>query len=159
MIDSSPAAWLSWRPSRGRTSRAPRRTSSSSQTGIGTTMFGSSWATSSAALVAKLAADRHAGDVDRADLAELLLGEEVGDVAQVDDVDAVELDDEGDVPSALGAALVVAEGADPVEQDVLDLVLARAVEDERLLQAGREVCRAVARRSALGRGAGRRRDG
>ncbi len=36
---------------------------------------------------AERAADRHAGDVDRADVAELLLGQQVADVAEVDRVD------------------------------------------------------------------------
>ena len=92
---------------------------------------------------------RDADDVDRADLADLLLGQGVGDVAEVDDVDAVELDHEGDVPAALRPALVVAEGPHAGDEDVLDLVLARAVEDERLLQARRQVGRAVAGRPSL----------
>ena len=50
---------------------------------------------SSAARVGReRAADRHAGDVDRADVAELLLGQEVADLAEVDRVHPVELDDE-----------------------------------------------------------------
>ena len=42
-------------------------------------------------------AERHARDVDRADVAELLLRQQVADVAEVDRVDAVELDDERDL--------------------------------------------------------------
>ena len=42
------------------------------------------------------AAERHAGDVHRADVAELLLRQRVADLAEVDRVDPVDLDDERD---------------------------------------------------------------
>ena len=98
------------------------------------------------------AADRDAGDVDGADVAELLLGQEVADVAEVDRVDAVELDDEGDLAAALGAARVVAIGPDAGQQDVADLVLAGSVEDEGVVEARRQQRLAVARPAALGLG-------
>ena len=96
------------------------------------------------------ATERHAGDVHRADVAELLLRQQVADVAEVDGVDAVDLDDERDLLAGLGAAGVVAVGPDAGDQDLLDLVLARAVEHERGVQAGRQERATVARLLALG---------
>ena len=140
---SAPISWKNL-------ARASAQSASSSQSGIGTTMRGSSWATSAAARVGlRRAAERHAGDVDRADVAELLLGQEMADVAEVDGVDAVDLDHERHALAALGAADVVAIGPDAGDQHLLDLVLAGAVEDERVVQAGREERRAVARQPAL----------
>ena len=104
---------------------------------------------------AERAAERHAGDVDRADVAELLLGQQVADVAEVDRVQAVELDDERDLLAGLGALGVVAIGPDAGHEDLLDLVLARPVEDERVVQAGRQEGRARrATRLPLARGSG-----
>ena len=54
------------------------------------------------------AAERDARDVDRADVAELLLGQQVADIAEVDGVDAIDLDHERDLLAGLGAAGVVA---------------------------------------------------
>ena len=71
------------------------------------------------------AAERDAGDIHRADVAELLLGQEVTDVAEVDRVDAIDFDDEGDLLARFGPAGVVAIGPDARDQDLLDLVLAR----------------------------------
>ena len=140
------------RPSRGRRcASASSQAASSSQTGIGTTMRGSSWAMSSAARVGRQrAADGHAGDIDRADVADLLLGEQVPDVPEVDRVEAVELDDERGLAAPLLALRVVAVGADAGHQDVADLVLAGSVEDERVLDARRQDRLAVARDLALG---------
>ena len=99
------------------------------------------------------AAERDAGDVDRADVAELLLGQQVADVAEMDRVDAVDLDHERDLLAGLGAARVVAVGPDPGHQDFLDLVLARPVEHERVIEARRQqrlpVARGLERRLAL----------
>ena len=92
---------------------------------------------SSAVFVAVSAPDRHAGDVDRADVAELLLGQEVADVAEVDGVQAVELDDERR-PTALLALGVVAVRPHAGQEDVLDLVLAGGVEGEGVLEAARQ---------------------
>ena len=109
---------------------------------------------------AQRAADRDAGDLDPADVGELLLGQLVADVAEVDRVDAVELDDERDLAAALRALRVVAVRPHAREQDVVDLVLAGAVEHERRLEAGRDRGPAVARQlDRLLRLAGRRRGG
>ena len=122
----------------------------SSHSGIGTTMLGSSWATRAAARVGvRRAAERHQDDVDRPDVAELLLGQLVADVAEMDRVQPVDLHDEGDLLAARRALGIVAIGADAGHEDVLDLVLARAVEDERVVQARRQEGVAVARRLAL----------
>ena len=69
---------------------------------------------------------------------------------EVDRVQAVELDDERDLLAGLGALRVVAVGPDAGQEDVLDLVLARAVEDERVVKARRQQRVTVARRLALG---------
>ena len=98
------------------------------------------------------AADRDAGDVDRADVGELLLGQQMADLAEVDRVHPVELDDERDLLAALRALRVVAVGPDAGQEHVADLVLARPVEDERVLERGRQERRAVARALALGLG-------
>ena len=68
-------------------------------------------------------------------------------------MDAVDLDGERDLLAALGAARVVAVGPDAGDEDFLDLVLARAVEDERVVQAGRQERLAVARRACPWRAA------
>ena len=57
------------------------------------------------------------------------------DVAEVHDVYAVQLHREGDVPAPFAAFVLVAERPDARDEDVLDLVLARPVEAERLFQA------------------------
>jgi len=62
---------------------------------------------------------------------------------------AVQLHRVGDVPPAVGAALVVPEGPDAGDEDVLDLVFPGTLEHERLLQAGGEVDPAVPRRNAF----------
>ena len=129
---------------------ASAHSASSSQIGIGTTMRGSSWAMSAAALAGdQRATERDAGDVDRPDVAELLLGQQVADVAEVDRVHAVDLDDERDLLAGLGAAGVVAIGPDAGDQDLLDLVLTGTVEHERVIEAGREERAPVARLLAL----------
>ena len=61
----------------------------------------------------------------------------------------VELDDERDLLAAVCAPGVIAVGPDACEQDLLDLVLAGAVEREGVLQAGREERLPIARRLAL----------
>ena len=128
------------RPSRGGTSRARRLVSgASSSSGIGTTIFGSSWATSSAAFCGVSAPPSgHAGDVDRPDVAELLLRQQVADLAEVDRVHPVELDHECSLLPALVALRVVAVRPDAGEEDVADLVLARAIEDERRIERRRQ---------------------
>ncbi len=103
------------------------------------------------------AAERHAGDVDRADVAELLLGQQVADVPEMDRVDAVDLDHERDALAVLRPTGVVAVGADAGDEHLLDLVLAGAVEDERLVEARRHERRPVARHLALGLAARDRR--
>ena len=95
------------------------------------------------------AAERNAGDVHRADVPELLLRQEVADVAEVDGVDAIDLDDEGDLLARFGPAGVVAIGPDAGDEDLLDLVLAGAVEHERAVQARRQERAPVARMLAL----------
>ena len=77
------------------------------------------------------ATERNAGDVHRADVAELLLRQEVADVPEVDRVDAVDLDDEGDLLARFGPTGVVAVGPHAGDEDLLDLVLARPIEHER----------------------------
>ena len=108
------------------------QSASSSHNGIGTTIFGSSWAISAAALVGlERTAERHAGDIDRADVADLLLRQQVADLAEVDGVDPVDLDHERDALAVLRPARIVAVRPHAGDEDLLDLVLARAVEDER----------------------------
>jgi len=84
------------------------------------------------------AADRDEQDVDAvgaADAADLGLGQHVAEVAEVDDAQAVGLDDEDAVLAALGAALVVVVGADGVEMDVLAAgLLERLLEGIELLR-------------------------
>ena len=60
------------------------------------------------------------------------------DVPEVDGVDAVDLDREGDLLAGLGAARIVPVRPDAGDQDLLDLVLARSVEDERVVEARRQ---------------------
>ena len=111
----------------------------SSSSGIATTIFGSSCATSSAVLVAVSGPPigTHAMSTE-ADVRELLLGQEVTDLAEVDRVQPVELDEERGLLAAVGALRVVAVRPDAGQQDVADLVLARTVEDERGIQRARE---------------------
>ena len=90
-------------------------------------------------------ADRHAGDFDPADVGELLLGQLMADVAEMDRVDPVELGHERDLAAALRAPRVVAVRPHARQEDVVDLVLARPVEHERGLEAGRDRGAAVAR--------------
>ena len=143
VVGSAPISWKNL-------ASASAQSASSSHSGIGTTILGSSWATSAAALVGlSVAAERHADDVDGPDVAELLLGQEVADVAEVDRVQAVELDDERDLLARLGALGVVAIGPHAGDEDLLDLVLAGTVEDERVVEARRQVGVAVARELAL----------
>ena len=85
----------------------------------------------------QVAAEGHACHVDRADLLELLLGEQVAEVAQVDHVQSVEEYDESGVQAALRASRLVACGADARHKDIVDLVLARALQAKRRLEAGR----------------------
>ena len=128
-VGSPPISWKNF-------ASASAQSASSAHTGIATTSFGSSWAMSSAVFVGvERAADGHARDVDRADVAELLLGQEVADVAEMDRVQAVELDDERGAPARALALGVVAVGPHAGQQDVLDLVLAGPVEDERRFEA------------------------
>jgi hypothetical protein len=65
-------------------------------------------------------------------------------------VEAVELDDERGLAPPLLALRIVAVGPDPGHQDVADLVLAGRVQDERVLDAGRQDGLPVAGHLALG---------
>ena len=133
VIGSAPISWKNL-------ASASAQSASSSHSGIGTTIFGSSCGDRARPRVvgAERAAKGHAGDVHRTDVAELLLGQQVADLAEVDGVDAVDLDDEGDALAVLRAARVVAVGADAGDEDLLDLVLAGPVEDEGVVQARRQ---------------------
>ena len=143
---------ISWR----NRARSGSQSASSSQTGIGTTIFGSSWATSSAAFVGDSCPPIGTQTTSTEPISPIFSSVRVWAMSpEVDDVDAVDLDHEGHVAPALGAPLVVAEGADAVDEDVLHLVLARAVEDERLRpgsSGGGSPRRGVARPFALGSG-------
>ena len=68
----------------------------------------------------------------------------MADVAEMDHVDAVKLHDEGDVLAAFLAPVLIPERAYAGDEDVLDLVLTGAVENEGILQAGRQQSAAVA---------------
>ena len=81
-------------------------------------------------------ADRDAGDLDRADLAQHLLRQHVADVAQVDGVQAIQLEHERGVEPALGALGVVAVRAHARDEHLVDLVLAGRIDGERALEAG-----------------------
>ena len=59
------------------------------------------------------------------ELAELLVGEEVAEIAEVADVHAVDLDREDHVLAPRRSGLAVVIGADPGDQQVAELVLAR----------------------------------
>ena len=97
MTGSAPISWKNL-------ASASAQSASSSQIGIGTTIFGIELGDERGRPGRRQrAAERHAGDVDRPDVAELLLGQQVADVAEVDRVDAVELDDERDLLAAVGA--------------------------------------------------------
>jgi hypothetical protein len=87
-----------------------------------------------------------------ADVGELVLGEEVADVAEMNDVDAVQFHGEGHVAAAFFAAVIVAEGSDAGDQDILDFILARTVETEGLFQAAGDNRAAVPRRPTPGLG-------
>ena len=105
-------------------------------------------------------AERDAGDVHGADVAQLLLGEQVTDLAEVDRVNPIELDDERGLLARLGAPRVVTIGPNSRDEDLLDLVLARPVEDERVVETRREKRQAVARGASPWRApADDRRDG
>src|SRR3954447_11914198 len=71
------------------------------------------------------------------------------DLAEVDRVHAVELDDERCLLPGLGPAGIVAVGSDGRDEDFLDFIFARAIEDEGVVEACREERRAVPRRLAL----------
>ena len=72
------------------------------------------------------------------------------DVAEMDDVHAVQFHDERDVTTAFQAFVLVAERTHSCDQDVLDLVFAGPVEDEGILQAAWQQRAAVARKPTLG---------
>ena len=79
------------------------------------TIFGPIWATTSAASAGRqrrLAADRHEQDVDRAELAELLVGQQVAEVAEMADVDAVDLEAKTMFSPREPSRLAVVVGAD-----------------------------------------------
>src|SRR5450759_4644310 len=76
----------------------------------------------------------------------------MADVAEMDHVYAIEFHDEGDVPAALRALVLIPEGPYAGDQDVLDLVFAGTIKDEGILEAGRQQRAAVARESPLGLG-------
>ena len=87
---------------------------------------------------AELWPDSQADDIDVADLADGVLVEQVPDLAEVGGIDAVQLAHEGRAHAARSALLVVAERAHARDHHVVDLVLARGIEDEGLLEAGRQ---------------------
>ena len=114
------------------------------------TIFGSSWAISAAALLADSDPPSGTHAMSTAPMSpELLLGQQVADVAEVDRVHARRARRERDLLAALRAPRVVTVGPHAGEEDFLDLVLARAVEDERVIQAGWQERLAVARALAL----------
>ena len=84
---------------------------------------------------AERAADRHARDVDRADVAELLLRSR-WPISPRWIVWSPSSSTTKDALAALGALGVVAVRANAGDEDLLDLVLAGAVEDERRVEAG-----------------------
>jgi hypothetical protein len=104
---------------------------------------------------AQLTPDGDTGDVHGADVAQLLLGEQVTDVAEVDRVEPVELDRERRLLAPLLATSIVAIRPHASQQDVADLVLAGTLENERGLEAGREHGRPVPGPDPLGAGQGR----
>ena len=73
----------------------------------------------------------------------------MADLAEVDRVQPVELDEERDLLAAIGSLGVVAVRPDPGQENVPDLVLTGAVEDERILQRARQERRPVAGANAL----------
>ena len=77
-----------------------------------------------------------AGDLDVADVAQHLLGQHVSNIAEVDGVESVHLEHERGVAAPFRALGLVAEGADPRDQHLVDLVLARRIDGERALEAG-----------------------
>src|SRR5258708_910519 len=74
------------------------------------------------------------------------------DLAEMDRVQAVDLDDEGGLLAGLDAMSVIAIGPDASHQDLLDLVLARPVQHECALQAGGQERAAIPRMLAFGAG-------
>ena len=78
----------------------------------------------------------HAHDLDRPDVARRLR-QQVADVTEMNDVKPVELIDEACVVAAFLAELLVAEGAHPGHEDLVDVVLAGRIEQESRFEAGR----------------------
>ncbi len=87
---------------------------------------------------AELRTDPQADDIHVAHLTDGVLVQLVPHIAEVGGVDTVKLVDEGRAHPARCALLVVAERADAGHHDVVDLVLTRRIEHERLLQARRQ---------------------
>jgi len=76
----------------------------------------------------EVAAGRYEEHIDRSELGQLFLGEQVTQVAEVADVHAVDLDREDHVLSALRPPGTVVERSDPGHQQVAVLVFARTRE-------------------------------
>ena len=117
---------------------------------MGTTIFGSSWAMSAAAFVGLSAPPIGTYAISTAPMSPSFSSEEVADLAEVDRVDSVDLDDERDALAVLGALGVVAVRANAGDEDLLDLVLAGAVEDECRVEAGGDERGPVPGQLALG---------
>ena len=90
------------------------------------------------------AANGNARDVDRPDLGQFLLGQQVADVSEVNRVHAIEFDRESDSFPALAALVVVAIRPNPCQQHVADLVLARSIEEHGAIEARRQAGLAIA---------------
>ena len=72
------------------------------------------------------------------DLADGVRVEDVADIAEMGGVEAVELVDERGAQATPRAVLRITEGAHAGDHDVVDLELARSVEDIGRLKAGRD---------------------
>ena len=123
---------------------------------MGTIIFASSWATEfRGARCTERTADGHAQDINLTEVAHLRLCQQVADVAQMRNVNTVELVHEADVRSAVRSFLFVAEGLHAGDQDLMDLELARRVKQEGRLEARRHALAVLAGALLLGRGTGR----
>src|ERR671936_1947504 len=83
-------------------------------------------------------ADRDEGDVDVAELLEIRGGKRMAEIAKVADDEIVEADREHRVAPAVVALVLVMEGADAGDQDLVDFILTRPAEDHRLAADGAE---------------------
>ena len=120
IVGSAPISWRNCLS-------ASSHSASSSQTGIGTTIFGSSWATSAAARVAVRAPPIGTQATSTRPMSASFSSVSWWPMSPRWIVwMPVELGDERDLPAALRALRVVAVGPHARQQDVVDLVLARA---------------------------------